>query len=102
MSRLLSCRLGAKGGNLIFNALQPNVTLQELHVAGNSFGDEVVPSIVNFLSNSDNTLKVFSVGNNSISSAGIFCLNHPILGIIHMLLGMKKLSFSIGNHPPTC
>lgn len=64
-------RLGSKGGILIFEALAPNVTMQELHIGGNNFGDGVVPYIVNWLGNSDNTLKVFSFGNNAITAEGI-------------------------------
>jgi hypothetical protein len=67
-------RLGFKGGKLIFEALAPNVTMQELHVGGNHFGDGVVPYIVKYLANTDNTLKVFSIGNNAITAEGI-CTN---------------------------
>ena len=73
---LLTCllvlhRLGFKGGRLIFEALAPNVTMQELHVGGNNFGDGVVPFMVKYLANTDNTLRVFSIGNNDITAKGI-------------------------------
>jgi Ran GTPase-activating protein (RanGAP) involved in mRNA processing and transport len=55
--------------------------MQELHVEGNKFGDSVVPFIVKYLANTDNTLKVFSMGNNGITSAG-----------------MEEMALTIGAH----
>lgn len=66
----LSDRLGFKGGKLIFEALAPNVTMQELHLGGNNFSDSVTPFIVKYLGNADNTLKVLSIENNDITAEG--------------------------------
>ena len=55
---------------MIFEALTPNITMQELHLEGNSFGDGIAPYIVKYLSNSDNTLKVLSIGQNDITVEG--------------------------------
>ena len=56
---------------MIFEALTPNVTMQELHLEGNNFGDGVVSYIVKCLSNADNTLRVLSIGHNGITAEGI-------------------------------
>lgn len=55
----------------MFEALASNVTMQEIHVGGNNFGDVIAPYVVQFLANMDNTLRVFSIDHNGITEKGM-------------------------------
>jgi hypothetical protein len=60
------------GKNLIklIKSLCGNVTLEELNVTGNNCGDEIMPSLRNYLVLSDNSLTSLSLGGNRITSSG--------------------------------
>jgi hypothetical protein len=64
-------RLGVKGSIELFEALAANITIKELLVNGNGFGDQCIPSLVKFLTNPDNVLEILGIGHNTISTEGI-------------------------------
>jgi Ran GTPase-activating protein (RanGAP) involved in mRNA processing and transport len=72
--------LGIKGSIDLLEALAGNMTVKELLINGNGFGDKSIPSLINFLKNPDNVLEVLGIAHNDISSQGIKALA-PTLGI---------------------
>lgn len=78
-------RLGRKGCTDLFNALARNITLKELIINGNGFGDKSIPSLIQFLKNPDNALEVLSISHNNISAEGM-CDLSLILGSHRHLL----------------
>lgn len=74
-------RLGIKGSIDLFTAIAGNITMKELIINGNDFGDKTIPSLIQFLKNPDNVLEVLSISHNNITERG-----------------MKDLSSAIGSH----
>lgn len=67
-------RLGIKGTIDILDALSGNITVKELLLNGNGFGDRCIPALINFLKNPENVLQTLGIAHNDISPQGIKAL----------------------------
>ncbi|KAM5583348.1 hypothetical protein ABKV19_003306, partial [Rosa sericea] len=65
---------GALGANALAKGLEGNKSLRELHLHGNSIGDEGVNALMSGLALHKGKLTLLDIGNNLTSAKGAFML----------------------------